>query len=97
MIRTTARFRARSGCHWLRRRWRAGVVIRQEVGGSIHPGEPPAPAEFEPHLRASLDVADLTRLQATLGDEPERPAVQAVADRGSPGHPVTRPRVSSSA
>jgi hypothetical protein len=70
---------------------RVGVVIRQEVGGSIHPGEPPAAAEFEPHLRALLDVADVTRLQAMLGDEPERFAVQAVADRGSPGQPGDPP------
>jgi hypothetical protein len=59
MIRTTARFRARRGVPAAEAALaRAGVVAGEEVGGSGHPGEAPAAAEFDPHVRASLNVAD---------------------------------------
>jgi hypothetical protein len=45
---------------------RVGVVVREEAGGSVHPGEAPAAAEFDPHLRAAQDVADDTDLEAAL-------------------------------
>jgi hypothetical protein len=53
------------------------VVVGQDGGG---PG-PPSSTDLHPHPRIGLEVADVVGAAAVLGDDPERVAVETVADR----------------
>src|ERR687884_392001 len=54
-----------------------GVVVREDVRGALVP----APPRLDAHARVGLDVLDVGRVAAVLGDDPELPPAQAVANR----------------
>jgi hypothetical protein len=67
------------------------VVVRKQVGRA----GAPATADEDAHARVRGDVADIARLAAVLGDDPERVPVEAVALRPVVSR-IAQPRTSRS-
>jgi hypothetical protein len=61
-----------------------GILIGADRGDAVHPAVAQPDPEPDPHPRVVPDIGDPACAGAVLGDDPERVALAAVADRNPP-------------